>query len=134
MPRGSVLAHAPRFASYESLTKLKKTWTVSVSALNYRLHELGLLSDWHYRGLCVEITTRGRDIEPEPAPKETSLMLPEILGALYAEGLTRAQIARELSIPTSELEQLLSGLVMTGIDGGRKKAAKMAPAHLKRVK
>ena len=134
MPRGSVLATAPRFATYETLVRLKKVWVTSVSALAYRLHELRLLSDWHYRGLCIEITKRGRDTEPEPAESERSLVLPQVLLTLYKEGLSRTQIARALNIPTSELEQLLSGLVMTGIEGGRGSEGNAPPAKLRRVK
>lgn len=134
MPRGSVLANAPRYPSHATLVQLKKVWTTSVSALSYRLHELGIISDWQYRGLCVEISKRGRSIEPEEAPRETSLILPRILAALYEESVSRAQIAHELSLPTSELEQLLFGLAMTGIEGGRQQAARQPPAGLKRVK
>ena len=137
MPRGSVIANKPRFPTYESLVKLKKAWTVSVSALAYRLHELGLVSDWQYRGLAVQIAKRGRATEPDEAPRETSLILPQMLSSLYEDGLTRAQIARDLAIPTSELEQLLFGLVMTGIEGGRRQsvnASGSTRAKLERVK
>ncbi len=119
MPRASLLAQAPRFASYDVLVKLKKVWTVSVSALNYRLHELGLLSDWHYRGLCIEIVKRGREFEPESAPREVSLILPKILSALQKDGISRSQLSRDLSLPTVELEQLLFGLAIAGVEGGR---------------
>jgi len=105
-----------------------------VSALSYRLHELGVITDWQYRGLCVEIAKRGRDKEPEEAPRETSLILPRTLAALYEEGVTRAQIAHALCLPTSELEQLLFGLAMTGIQGGGQQAARQPPAGLRRVK
>jgi Zn-dependent peptidase ImmA (M78 family)/transcriptional regulator with XRE-family HTH domain len=134
MPRASILANAPRFATYEMLVRLKKIWVTSVSALAYRLHELRLLSDWHYRGLCIEITKRGRDMEPEPAESERSLILPQVLVALYEDGLSRTQIAKALNIPTSELEQLLSGLAMTGIEGGRKQSATPSSIKLERMK
>jgi len=118
MPRGSVLASGIRFPTYASLVKAKKRWTVSVSALAYRLHALDLVSDWHYRGLCVEIAQRGRNIEPEPAPRETSLILPKVLSALNEDGVGRSRIAAALSIPQSELEQLLFGLTIASVDGG----------------
>jgi Zn-dependent peptidase ImmA (M78 family)/DNA-binding XRE family transcriptional regulator len=121
MPRPGVLAHVPKFPSLGTLVKLKKVWTVSVIALTYRLHFLGLLSDWQYRGFCVELTKRGyRESEPEEAPRETSLVLPKLFGHLYDEGINRTRIAQLLSIPPSELEALLFGLVLAGIDGGRK--------------
>src|SRR5690242_180663 len=48
MPRASVLAHAPRLTTIDHLIKLKKYWGVSAAALTYRLHAVGVLSDWHY--------------------------------------------------------------------------------------
>ena len=134
MPRGSVLANKPIFPTYAALVRLKRIWTTSVSALAYRLHELGLVSDWQYRGLCIEITKRGRNVEPEEAPRETSQILTKVLGVLYADGLGRAKIAQALCIPTSELEQLLFGLAMAGIEGGKKYTAGSAQAKLERVK
>ena len=134
MPRGSVLASAPRLLTFSSLVQLKKVWTTSVSALSYRLHELSVISDWQYRGLCIEISKRGGNLESEEAPKETSLILPKVLAALYADGISRTQIARALSLPPSELEQLLFGLAMTGITGGRSRILPRPPADLRRVK
>jgi Zn-dependent peptidase ImmA (M78 family)/DNA-binding XRE family transcriptional regulator len=118
MPRGSVFSNAPRFPTYANLANLKKFWATSVSALAYRLHELKLISDWHYRGICIEIAKRGKDFEPHQTPRETSMLLPKILSCLHDEGISRAQIARELAIPTMELEQLLFGLTIAGIEGG----------------
>lgn len=134
MPRASVIAHSPKFPTLATLVKTKKIWTVSVAALAYRLHFLGLLTDWLYRRLSIEITERGyRETEPEEAPSETSLILPKLLGHLYAEGISRQRIAEILNIPLSELEALLFGLVMTGIDGGRKGHANQFTANSPRL-
>jgi Zn-dependent peptidase ImmA (M78 family)/transcriptional regulator with XRE-family HTH domain len=132
MPRGSVFAHAPRFPTYNTLVALKKVWITSVAALAYRLHELDLMTDWQYRGICIEIAKRGRDKEPASAPRETSIVLPQIFASLYRDGINRSQVAKELAIPTSELEQLLFGLTMTGIIGGGKRTA-TKDAELSRV-
>jgi Zn-dependent peptidase ImmA (M78 family)/DNA-binding XRE family transcriptional regulator len=119
MPRANVLAHAPKFASVPELLKLKKVFGVSLAAINYRLHELKLISDWHYRSLSIELSKRGyRTSEPEALKRETSLVLPMALGRLYEEGYTRSRIAHELGLPVSELENLLFSLVMTGLEGG----------------
>ena len=45
MPHASVLAHAPRLTTVDHLVKLKKHWNVSVAALAYRLHSVGVLTD-----------------------------------------------------------------------------------------
>jgi Zn-dependent peptidase ImmA (M78 family)/DNA-binding XRE family transcriptional regulator len=134
MPRGSVIANAPRFPNYASIVNLKRTWTVSVGALAYRLHGLGLMTDWQYRGVCVQVAKLGKNIEPNEAPRETSLTLPKMMGSLYEDGITRSQIARELAVPVTELEQLLFGLTMTGIKGGEKPTASKSKPALTRVK
>jgi Zn-dependent peptidase ImmA (M78 family) len=134
MPRRSVLANAPRLPTYSTLVKLKKVWTTSVSALSYRLHEVGLISDWQYRGLCIEISKRGRDKEPEEAPREVSLVLPRVLAALHEDGFSRSRIANELCMGSAELEQLMFGLAMTGIEGGRQRSPRQPGARLERVK
>ncbi len=138
MPRGSVLAaHVPRFIAVSELRRLKKNWIVSMGAMNHRLHELNLLSDWHYTGLCIELNKRGYKVsEPDGAPRETSLVLPKLFASLYQEdGLTRSRIAEELGLSVTELESLLFSLVMTGMSGGRVTDKKPGnPVLLTRVK
>lgn len=133
MPRGSVFPKAPKFPTYDNLVRLKRYWGVSVAALAYRLHSLGLLSDWQFRGLYVDISKRGKDYEPDPIPHESSVVLKSLLASLYDDGISRSRIAEELAIPTEELEQLLFGLTMTGIKGGGHRI-KSAKAGLSRVK
>jgi Zn-dependent peptidase ImmA (M78 family)/transcriptional regulator with XRE-family HTH domain len=121
MPRSGILAKPLQFPTVAGLLKMKRNWGVSVAALNYRLHSLNLTGDWQYRSLCIEIAKRGfRTSEPEEMPRETSHMLPEMLSLLYQEGVSRPQIAKTLCLTPIELDQLLFGLVMTQIDGGRK--------------
>jgi Zn-dependent peptidase ImmA (M78 family) len=135
MPRASVLANAPRFPLYETLVKLKKTWATSVSALAYRLHQLGIITDWQYRGLAVEIAKRDRTKEPDGIARETSLVLPMVFSRLRDEGITRGKVAQNLAIYPSELEQLLLGLAMTTIDGGGIRKSKPTPSpNLRRIK
>jgi len=133
MPRGSVFPKAPRFPTYETLVKLKRVWGVSVAALAYRLHSLGLVSDWQFRGLYVDISKRGKDREPNPMPHESSVVLNAVLSSLFDDGITRSKIAADLTLPTAELEQLLFGLTITGIQGGGRKTL-TKPAKLSRVK
>jgi Zn-dependent peptidase ImmA (M78 family) len=131
MPRASVIANAPRFPTLAMLIDFKKIWTTSVAALNYRLHTVGMLSDWQYRTLCIQISQHGyRTKEPNEAPRETSQVLPKIFAALYMEGITRSQLARALSIPQSELEQLMFGLTIASLDGGRKQTSNLKRSHL----
>jgi Zn-dependent peptidase ImmA (M78 family)/DNA-binding XRE family transcriptional regulator len=120
MPAASVLARAPKIAAIPELIRLKKVFGVSVAAINYRLHQLKLITDWQYRSLAVQISKSGyRTNEPDPAPRETSLVLPMVLGRLYDEGFSRGRIAHELGLPLEELESLLFSLVMASVQGGR---------------
>ncbi len=118
MPRASVLAHAPRLGTVDHLVKLKRHWGVSVAALVYRLHSVGLLSDWHYRMLCIEISSRGyRKREPEEAQRENSQVFAKIFAALREEGVTKGDIAKQLCVCVEEIDDLVFGLTLTGLTG-----------------
>lgn len=137
MPKEDILAQAPRLATIPSLIQLKKRWTVSLSALNYRLHALRITTDWHYRTLCIQISENGfRSREPEPCKRETSQMLQKVLAALKSDGISRSDIANALCIRNDDLDAIMFGLVMTSISGGKKdNAASDAPKrqHLRIV-
>lgn len=120
MPRASVLASAPRAPSLPSLIRHKKQWAVSVAALNYRLHSLGLTSDWTYRTLCIQISQEGfRASEPESIPHEKSLILEKVFAALRDDGLTKAAIADQLAIDPREINELTFGLMLNVLKGGK---------------
>lgn len=119
MPRGSVLGQAPVMATLNSLIQLKKHWIVSVAALAYRLHQLKVLSDWHYRSLCIELGQRGfKKKEPNESQREQSLIFPQLFGALREDKVSRQSIADELNVNVKELDKLVFGLILVAIDGG----------------
>lgn len=117
MPAAGVRATAPRNPSISDLIRAKRPWRVSVAALAYRLHQLRLLSDWHYRRLAVEISKRGyRTNEPEPIRRETSQVLNKVFSALRKEGTTKADVARELDIHPADLDRLVFNLAILPVD------------------
>lgn len=121
MPRDDVLAHSPRFVSLPVLLQIKKRWAVSLSAINYRLHNIGLTTDWQYRTLCIQISEKGYRLnEPEPCERETSQILEKVLTALKVQGLTWANVADELNVRGEDLDALVFGLVLTALMGNRK--------------
>jgi Zn-dependent peptidase ImmA (M78 family) len=134
MPQGSVRPVAPRFPTFDILVKLKRRWGVSVAALAYRLHDLDLVSDWHFRALYMQIAKYGKAREPNPIPRESSVVLKALLASLYADDYNRARIAGELALPTTELEYLLSGLTMTLIQTGGHKTPTTKETKLTRIK
>ncbi|GLQ87246.1 helix-turn-helix domain-containing protein [Dyella flagellata] len=130
MPKASVLAQAPRQVTLPTLVRLKKYWSVSVAALNYRLHTLGLTSDWVYRTLCIQLAEEGyRTKEPESIPHERSLLLEKVFGVLKEEGVSRRDVAAQLNLSPDELGALTFGLVLNLLpgsgSGGRIRRAKL---------
>lgn len=118
MPRASVLAKAPATATLQNLIKYKKIWAVSVAALNYRMHSLDLTSDWAYRTLCIQISQEGyRNNEPESILHERSIILEKIFASLRAEGVSKTDIARELSIDAEEIDELTFCLMLNALKG-----------------
>jgi Zn-dependent peptidase ImmA (M78 family)/DNA-binding XRE family transcriptional regulator len=137
MPRRSILANAPRLPTLPSLIAAKKYWTVSVAALNYRLHALGLTTDWIYRTLCIQIAEAGyRTSEPESVPRETSQLLTKVFAALREDGIAKDDVARKLSISPTEIEQLTFGLMLNAISntGQTFSPRRSKSAHLQIVK
>jgi Zn-dependent peptidase ImmA (M78 family) len=120
MPRGDILAEAPRNATLTDLLKAKKRWNVSVAALTYRLHAVGLLTDWRYRQLFMEISKRGfRTREPNGSSPERSQVLDKVFAALRDEGTTKATVARDLNVSLDEILRLAFGVVTVESGGER---------------
>ena len=134
MSEGSVRACAPRLPCLEHLIILKQNWNVSVAAITHRLLDLGLLSPWHYRMLCIEIGKRGyRVSEPNGIVRETSQLLHKVLVALRNEGVTKSRIAEALHVEPSDLDATIFGLVVTSLQGGGNGSDSKSREHLKLV-
>jgi Zn-dependent peptidase ImmA (M78 family) len=82
MPEDDVLSIIPFVASLNQLVKAKKRWGVSVSALAYRLHKMGLLTDWQYRMFCIQINRKYEQSEPNRLPPERSRVWQMVLREL----------------------------------------------------
>ena len=115
MPAGSMFAQAPRNSpSPDDLVQAKELWGVSVAALAYRMHRLGLSTDWEYRSLFIEIGKRGwRVSEPFGGQPETSSLLDTVFKLLRESGESASDIASDLGITSDELSGLVFGLVLT---------------------
>lgn len=118
MPPSDLLAHMPVVTSFRDLAEVKRRWRVSAAALNYALHKLDVISSWHYRGYCIELSKLGRDYEPNGIEAETSQVWTKILTSLWRDGITLSHIADELSVPERELSNLLFGIAAPPIRRG----------------
>lgn len=111
MPASSVWATIRSTPTVTQLITYKKKWIVSVAALLYRLWKLRVVSDWQYRSMCIQIA-EFRINEPEPAARESSQVLRKVFDALRIEGVTKSDIARELRLHPSQLEELVFGIIV----------------------
>jgi len=112
MPRSDVVSRLPHVRSLDKLVTAKKRWGVSVAALAYRLHKLGILTDWQYRTFCIQINQRGyRTNEPDGLPAEESVVWRKVFTELWSDRISKNQIAAELHLPPDEIENLVFGLV-----------------------
>lgn len=119
MPARAVVASGLSGASLPTIIKAKRQWGVSVLALIVRLHNLGLVTDWHYRTLCIEAGKLGvRKDEPNSIPGETSQLLTKVFAILSDEGQRRGAVAKQLGFSRHELNRLVFGLVPVPIAGG----------------
>lgn len=133
MPKQSILAKASRRPSMETVLREKRIWGVSAFAFVRRLKDVGLLTDWSYRDLCIRMAQRGyRKQEPNSRPRETSQVLQKVLGQLKGEGVSKNALAESLNISPAELNKLIFGLAMIDIEGGQ--ATSPARGQLKLIK
>ncbi|WP_077528800.1 helix-turn-helix domain-containing protein [Vreelandella utahensis] len=118
MPATSILRHASSVKSVDQILVSKKSWGVSAIALAFRLNRLGLLTDWVYRSICIEMSTRGmRTQEPEPIPRESSQIISKIFNILRKDGIGIFTIAKDLKIGPEEIQNLLFGLATIPVNG-----------------
>lgn len=110
MPPDDLRAELPHVRSLRDIIEKKKRWGVSAAALAYTLHKSGRISDWNYRGYCIELGKMGRGVEPEPMPRETSQLWSKVLADLWKQGISLSRLASRLSVPERELSSLLFGI------------------------
>lgn len=110
--RGDLVAHLPKVVSLSQLIDTKARWGVSVAALARMAFDANLLSEWHYRELCKQMSYRGyRTDEPRGRQRERSVLWKMIFESLWKDGMTRSDVAKALSLPQDEVESLVGELV-----------------------
>lgn len=116
MPRSEMLALAGRCRTVADVMVIKKRWNVSAMALVYRLHRVGVLTEWLYRSMCIELSSQGqRTHERDSAEREGSLIMKKVFDALRVQGRGLRDIARDLRVPVEELHKLVFGLTSVSL-------------------
>jgi Zn-dependent peptidase ImmA (M78 family) len=94
MPMRQVRSELQGTLDLSRLLDLKAQWQVSVWALMRRAHTLGVISDWQYRTLAVEMSSLGyRTAEPGTLQPET----PSVVRSAIAEHLKRGRRVEDLA-------------------------------------
>ena len=137
MPRASVLANRAPNGDFAQSRFNSRNNGSCLCRLCVSPHALGLLTDWHYRTLCIEIGQSGyRRTEPEGAQRERSHILATVFSALREEGVSKMAVAEQLQFDVDELDKLVFGLMILSLSGGARSVgiAKTTGKHLRLVK
>ena len=113
IPQDDLISHMPRVYSLKQLVEKKERWGVSVAALARTAFNNGLVSDWHYRELCKQMSMLGyRTAEPCERDREKSAVWQKVLELLWKDGITKSHIAKDMCLPLDEIEALIGPLNM----------------------
>ncbi len=134
MPQSDIEAKIPRALSLDQIVVAKRRWGVSVAALAYRLNKLGILSNWLYRGMVIEMGRRKyRTNEPNEIDREESVVWQKVFSDLWSKKITKQTIASDLKVPIAEIENLIFGLIVRKGTNPEQRESGQRPAALKLV-
>lgn len=107
MPAGSVHAQIRGLVDLEQLKEFKAYWKVALALAVYRIHQLGITSEWENRLLFIELSKQGfRSAEPGGIARESSALYDHAFKVLWKEGITRDQAARDVHLFTPDFNAL----------------------------
>lgn len=102
VPKAALQSQLPSHVTLDTAMKLKAFWKVSAMAMVKRLKDIGALSDWVYRGMCMKLSSMGyRRGEPGGIANETSSLLEDIFCS--EEGLSVSEVAKALRLRQTDL-------------------------------
>ena len=128
MPEGDVRANIRINPPLQQILTKKRRWRVAAIALAYRLHELGLLSDWLYHTTCVNLSRMGyRSGEPDGIEREASRLLGQVMSDLWKIRHGFEELCRQLAVEPHDINDLVFNLAPFAIDGAGQLSAPRRP-------
>lgn len=129
MPEADVRAQVRMNPPLDQILKKKHRWGVAAVALAYRLHDLGLLSDWLYHTTYVNLSRMGyRSGEPNGGVDRESSRL---LGLVMSDLLTTAGgfegLCKDLAVEPSGVNDLVFNLAPLVFQGDRQTSQPVRP-------
>ena len=107
MPREEIAGELPRRLDWASLFQAKRRWGVSLKALVYRAHKLGVLGESAYRAGMVTLAQWG---DPEPGdlgPRETPVLLAKAIEMLAETGVDLEMIAKDTGMAADTVQEIV---------------------------
>ena len=112
----------------EQILKQKSRWGVAAIALAYRLHDLGLLSDWLYQTTCVNLSRRGyRSAEIGGIDRESSRLLNQVFNDIWQTRGRYESLRNDLSVNARDINDLVFGLAPVGFTGSAERTEPAKP-------
>ncbi|ACL42551.1 protein of unknown function DUF955 (plasmid) [Pseudarthrobacter chlorophenolicus A6] len=128
MPEADVRAQVRLNPSLDEILRKKKRWNVSAMALAYRLHDLGLLSDWLYHTTCVNLSRMGyRSGEPNGINRESSRLLTQVVNDLWNRPGGFEQLCNDLAVSAEDVNDLIFKLAPVGLRGSAQSSPPLRP-------
>lgn len=109
MPRDEIIDSLPRRIDWSAFHELKRHWGVSLRALVYRSHALGVMSEASYRRANQQLSMWGR---PEPGPLGLAES-PQLL-ALAREVMVENGIDFDSVMAAGRISEVVKDLVIRG--------------------
>lgn len=114
MPKGALMASAPKVLTIQNLIPCKHYWNVSLMALVYRLNKIGMMTEWANRTLNIKISHQyGRNRECQSLPYEQSQVITKVLNSLDEDGRAIDDIAAEIGLYPDQIEEYFFGMTIT---------------------
>lgn len=109
LPAAQFKSECPVYPTISELLLLKPRWRVSVSAMVYRSHDVGLLTQRQYERAYREISARwkSKKNEPNPLTREESLVHRQIFEMLASRGVYMEDFARGTALGRDIVNSLL---------------------------
>lgn len=119
MPNRGFRSTVSRNVTLSEVMDVKQIWKTSAFAVVVRCHSLGLLSDWQYHTLCVDMGKKGmRTNEPNGIIPERSQVNDKIIAIMKKSPEGLAGIVSDTGIPYSILMSLTFNTSVEVIQGG----------------
>lgn len=119
MPAEAVRATGIRNPGLREIDRLRIRFGVSMPAMTFRLHTLGMISDWVYKSLYLQMSEQGlRSEEFSPMEHERSAVWPKVFTAMRNSG-ELADFCRGLGVSQAEVAGLTFRSFTTAIPGGQ---------------